>query len=125
MEQIEDTRKLLDSQLQSAVTADPLAALGVIGAVDRDLDTHRNEAVRSAIQTHSWSEIGDAMGVSRQAAHQKFAKDWAVQLKSELKAEERVMKAAHRSGDDGGVKASKGRIDALLADFKQASRYRR
>ena len=72
--------------------------------------------MRVAVQRHTWAEIGAALGVSRQAAHQKFAKEWAETLKDELKAEQRdVQDRACATGD----------ADAAGAAEAQARRARR
>src|SRR5436305_14434990 len=89
----------LDDHLSGAIAADPLDALSLIGAVQEDLDGHRRDAVRAAAGAHSWAQIGEALGVSRQAAHQRFAKEWASELKEELKAEQKTYKAALKQGD--------------------------
>jgi hypothetical protein len=53
-------------------------ALQVIADLDREraeLDRELTEAIREARQAkHSWSEIGAMLGVSKQAAQQKYAK---------------------------------------------------
>jgi hypothetical protein len=36
---------------------------------------------------HTWREIGDALGVSKQAAFQRFGKDWIVASRSTLPGE--------------------------------------
>lgn len=119
------TRDTLNRQLGEAVTADPLEALSVVGALDRDIAGHRRAGVRSAIQHHTWAEIGEALGVTRQAAHQKFAKEWAETLKAELKAETAGLKTAKREGDEERAAESKARLDALIAEFKGAGRRRK
>jgi hypothetical protein len=124
MDDIDKTRDLLNRQLSDVVAADPLAALKCIGAVQRDLDAQQSRAVRAAVQTHSWAEVGDALGVSKQAAHQKFAKEWAGRLKSELKTEHRAMKAAITQHASERAAAAKAKRDGLIAEFKNAGRSR-
>jgi hypothetical protein len=122
MNDLEETRELLNRRLDEVVAADPLAALNVIGAVQRDVAERRGAAVRVAVQRHSWSEIGSALGVSKQAAHQKFAREWAETLKGELKAAHREAKTALREGDYGRAGAAEARRDALVAELKGANR---
>jgi hypothetical protein len=74
------------------------------------------------VQRHTWSEIGAALGVSRQAAHQKFAREWAETLKNELKGEVRAFKAAMRDGDARGAGEAERKRDALIAELKGAGR---
>jgi hypothetical protein len=115
-------RHLLDRGLQAATAADPLAALTAIGDVERDLERRELDAVRAAIQRHSWLEIGTALGVSKQAAHQRLAKAWASQLKDEIKAESKAQKVALRAGRPEEAAAASARREALIAELKNANR---
>ena len=74
MDELSETRKQLDRQLEEAVATDPLAALTAIGDIQQDLANRQQDAVRAAVPQHSWSEIGEALRVSKQAAHYKFTK---------------------------------------------------
>lgn len=48
------------------------AMMAKIAAVaDRDLGMHARSAVRNGA---TWQQVGDAVGISRQAAHKRFAK---------------------------------------------------
>ena len=116
------TRDLLNRRLGDAIAADPLLALTAIGAVDRDTAAHRRTAVRRAVQEHTWAEIGTALGVTRQAAHHKFAKEWAETLKAEIKAENTIYKSARRAGESERAAESKTRLDALIGELKNANR---
>jgi hypothetical protein len=122
MDDLDATREQLNRQIDDALAADPLAALSAIGAVQRDVGSRQGAAVRIAVQRHTWGEIGAALGVTRQAAHQKFAKPWAETLKRELKDEVRAFKVAMREGDASAAGAAERRRDALIAEFKGASR---
>jgi hypothetical protein len=116
------TRNLLNRELKAAVAADPLAALSAIDEAQRDLETREREAVRAAIQRHSWTEIGAALGVSKQAAHQRLAKVWAAQLRDEIRAAQKAHKAALREGTPDEAAAAMARRDAAIAEFKNANR---
>jgi hypothetical protein len=115
----------LDDHLSEAIAADPLDALTLIGAVQRDVDDHQRHAVRAAVQHHSWTEIGAALGVSKQAAHQKFAKPWANELKAEVKAEAKAFKTLMKKGDLREAADAKDKLDAVIGEFKQANTRRR
>jgi hypothetical protein len=119
------TCEQLSRQLDDAVTADPLPALRAITAVGTIVEDHQGRAVRAAAQTHSWTEIGAALGVSKQAAHQRFAKPWAEQLKGELKGEAVALKMAWRSLDADGVAAATAKRDAVIDEFKAARKANR
>jgi hypothetical protein len=125
MEDIESTRRQLDRQLRDAVASDPLQALQAIGGVGRDLAARRGEAVRSAVQRHTWGEIGTALGVTKQAAHQRYAKEWAATLKDELKTAAGAYKTASRTGTAEEAASAKLKMDALIAEFKHVNRRRK
>ncbi|MCW2782018.1 MAG: hypothetical protein JWR35_2467 [Marmoricola sp.] len=122
MTDFEQTRETLNSQLDEARAADPLKALGAIGAVQTDISRHQREAVRAAVQQHSWTEIGAALGVSKQAAHQKFGKEWAENLKAELKDDVHAMKSARRRGDAATAAEAKAKLETVIAEFKGVRR---
>ena len=121
MDDLDATRAALDHHLREATAADPLRALTAIGAVQRDVDGHRRVAVRAAAQRHSWQEIGAALGVSRQAAHQKFAKPWANELKEEIKAEAKAFKTLMKQGELREAADAKDKLDAVIGEFKHAN----
>ena len=122
MADITTTREQLDNKLRAAIAADPLTALATIGEIQGELQTHERDAVRAAIQRHSWTEIGCALGVSKQAAHQRLAKVWATRLKDEIKTANKAHKTALREGNPDEAEAAIDRRDALIAEFKNANR---
>jgi hypothetical protein len=125
MDDLDTTREQLNQHLRTATAADPLEALTVISVVQHDVEGHQRAAVRAAAQRHSWTEIGDALGVSKQAAHQKFAKPWANELKEELKAEAKTYKTALKKGELREAADAKDKLDAVIGEFKQAHTRRR
>jgi hypothetical protein len=122
MENITQTRMALDCALSSMIGTDPLAALAAIGQTQRDLDACERAAVRAAIQRHSWAEIGAALGVSKQAAHQRLAKAWASQLRDEIKAANKGHKTARLEGTPEEAAKTLAARDALILEFKNANR---
>jgi hypothetical protein len=122
MDDLTTTRAAFDHHLREATAADPLQALRLVAAVQHDVDDHRRDAVRAAAGRHSWTEIGDALGVSKQAAHQKFAKEWAHELKEELKTESKTFKTAMKKGELRDAADARDRLDAVIGEFKAANR---
>jgi hypothetical protein len=125
MDDLDDTRRRLDLQLAELVEAEAITGLKVIGQVLEDLSEHQRAAVRAAALQHSWAEIGEALGVSRQAAHHKFAKDWANVMKGELRAEIHTYKTAVRRGDEAAAATSASARDELIAEFKTVGKAQR
>jgi hypothetical protein len=59
----------------SSTVPDPADALAAAVALRRLADRVEDDAVRRALQTGwSWSEVAEALGVTKQAAHKKHAK---------------------------------------------------
>jgi hypothetical protein len=111
----------LDEHLTAAIAADPLRALRDIATVQHDVETHRHSAVRAAAPRHSWTEIGAALGVSKQAAHQKFADE----LKREIKAEAKTFKTAMKKLELREAADAKDKLEAAIGEFKQVAGRRR
>lgn len=89
----------LDRELRAAVLADPLLALSRIVAVRELLAERERDAVRAALAEHTWREIGEALGVSKQAVFQRFGKEWASGLKASLSRREWHQEVRRRLGD--------------------------
>src|SRR3954452_2285871 len=86
---MDDPRSALNERISGEVDADPIAALRTISAVQTDLDGHQERAVRAAAQEHSWAAIGEALGVSRQAAQERCAMRSAQASNRDLKNPEK------------------------------------
>jgi hypothetical protein len=84
MSTITETTSSLDTQLEEVVGTDPLAALEAITSIRAVVAERERSAVMAALSGHTWREIGDALGVSKQAAFQRFGKDWIVASRSTL-----------------------------------------
>jgi hypothetical protein len=125
MDDLTQARTRLNELLGETLDRDALAALGAIGGIEDDLADHRRNAVRAAAGRHTWAEIGEALGVSRQAAHHKFAKEWAKTVKSDVKAAHRLHKEALRRGDRAAAAETKRSRDELIAEIKSAGRSQR
>lgn len=76
--------KALDDELRQRVADDPLDALAAITALRQSVHEREREAVFLALEQHSWREVGEALGVSKQAAFQRFGKEWAVTTRARL-----------------------------------------
>lgn len=78
----------LESDLATGLRDDPLAALATLTALKNTLSEWEREAVFRALETHTWKEIGHALGVTKQAAFQRFGPAWAVMMKERLPVKE-------------------------------------
>jgi hypothetical protein len=72
MSDLDTSREQLSRQLAEGIATDPIGVLPIITALQKETDEHLREAVRQAARSSSWSEIATALGVSKQAAHQRF-----------------------------------------------------
>jgi hypothetical protein len=85
METLSSATRTLDVELEGAIAADPLDALVGITRIRAVMADREREAVRRALEDHTWAEVGTALGVSKQAAFQRFGKDWVTEAKAEIK----------------------------------------
>lgn len=76
----------LEAEFRAAIDSNPLDALVGITSVRTVVADLEREAVRRSVETHSWAEIGAALGVSKQAAFQRFGKQWVREARAEMKA---------------------------------------
>jgi hypothetical protein len=111
-------RDLHRSDAQSRNADSPTWSADPIAAIHKESGEQRQDAVRAASGTASWSQIGEALGVSKQAAHQRF-KDLATGLAGEIKAEHRTMRHARRRGDRAGTAAAKARRNKLAVELRR------
>jgi hypothetical protein len=121
MDDLLATRELLFRQLAEAIATDPIGALPTIAALQKETDEHLREAVRAAAGSSSWQEIADALGVSKQAAHQRF-RAYAAGVAEQIKTEHRAMKQARRIGDVDQAAQARARRDELGANLRTAAR---
>ena len=80
----EESAKALDAALRLLIADDPLAALSKITDLRLEIAQREREAVMRALEEHTWREVGGALGVSKQAAFQRFGKEWALTLNAKL-----------------------------------------
>ena len=85
MERLSVAGEALDLELEGAITADPLDALTGITEIRAVVASRERDAVRRALGDHTWAEVGRALGVSKQAAFQRFGKEWVTEAKAEIK----------------------------------------
>jgi hypothetical protein len=121
MNDLRATRELLSRQLAEAIAEDPISALPIITELQRDTDEHLRAAVRQAAPGSSWREIAGALGVSKQAAHQRF-KAYAKGVTHEMKTEHRAMKQARRNGDIDQAAEARARRDELAGHLRAAAK---
>jgi hypothetical protein len=86
METLSSASKALDIELEGAIAADPLDALTGITEIRAVVARRERDAVRRALDDHTWAEVGRALGVSKQAAFQRFGKEWVTEAKAEIKS---------------------------------------
>ena len=61
---------------------DPLRALGAVASLRRVADMLELQQVEAALRAgHGWPEIAQALGVTRQAVHKKYARRIAPELR--------------------------------------------
>lgn len=64
----------LDAKLQDLIDTDPLGALRVIRDVGDVCTVRAKQAADAAVvSSSSWTDIGGALGISKQAAHQRLS----------------------------------------------------
>ncbi|HUY24552.1 MAG TPA: hypothetical protein VMV09_04520 [Candidatus Saccharimonadales bacterium] len=81
---ITETTDALDRQLGEAVAADPMAVLAALRTVRALVAYREREAVTAALVDHTFREIGEVLGVSKQAVFQRFGKDWVVASRAQM-----------------------------------------
>src|ERR1700690_4423808 len=74
----------LDAELRRCIEQDPLAALAAMTGLRQVIHEREREAVFRALETCTWREVGEALGVSKQAAFQRFGREWALRIKARL-----------------------------------------
>ena len=95
------TRAMLTQYLARA-GGDPLEELRLTLSLQEQLEVLQLQAVRNAVLAHSWSEIGSALGVTKQAAHRKFVS----LLAEDVRTQKRRIKQAQRAGQPAEVGAA-------------------
>jgi hypothetical protein len=115
------TRELLSRQLAEAIASDAIGVIPSIAALQKETEEYLRVAVRQAASGSSWSEIATALGVSKQAAHQRF-RVYAKDVADEMKAHRRAIKKARRSGETGQAVEGRERVEALASQLRTAAR---
>ncbi len=93
----------IEERISELTMVSPLDALSSAATLQQQADILLQRAVESAVGTHSWAEIGAALGISKQAAHQKYVNSVAASL-VELRRED---KRARKAGDSKAREAAK------------------
>lgn len=121
MSDLDSTCQELSRQLAEGIATDPIGVLPIITALQKQTDEHLRQAVRQAALGSSWSEIATGLGVSKQAAHQRF-KAYAKGVATEMKTQHRTAKQAHRDGDSAQAAQSRARVNELATELRAAAR---
>jgi hypothetical protein len=79
-----ESARALDAALRQLIADDPLTALSMMTELRLEIAQREREAVMGALEDHTWREVGAALGVSKQAAFQRFGEEWALTLKARL-----------------------------------------
>lgn len=79
-------RRLIDlsHDVVHGMTTYPGLALVAITELKGAISEREREAVSVALEDHTWREVGEALNVSKQAAFQRFGKEWAISTKAKL-----------------------------------------
>ena len=115
------TRELLSRQLTEAIASDAIGTIPIIASLQRETDQHLRDAVRQAADRSSWSEIATALGVSKQAAHQRF-RAYAKDVADEMKMHGRAIKQARRTGETDQVVKARERVEELADQLRTVAR---
>lgn len=108
------------TQFLAQATGEPLRELGLAISLQKQLDVLQLQAVRNAVLAHSWSEIGSALGVTKQAAHRKFVH----LLADDVKTQKRALKQAQRAGQPAEAGAALTAALEGVEVLKQVGRHR-
>ena len=86
----------LDRQLREVAATDPLGALVAITAARDVIAEREREAVFAALDQHTWREVGEALGVSKQAVFQRFGKEWVESTRTRMSKSDWKQTVKHR-----------------------------
>jgi AcrR family transcriptional regulator len=84
MDRVTQATTTLDRQLREVVATDPLDALVAITTARDVIAACEREAVFSALEQHTLREVGEALGVSKQAVFQRFGKEWVESTRARM-----------------------------------------
>jgi hypothetical protein len=118
---LDATRELLSRQVTEAVATDPLGAVSSISAIQKEAEEHLRVAVRAAAASSSWQEIAGALGVSKQAAHQRF-RTYAKGVANEMRTQQLTMKLARHQGNAEQAAQAQARRAELAMELHAAAR---
>jgi hypothetical protein len=88
----------LDRQLREVVATNPLDALVAITTARDVIAACEREAVFAALEQHTWREVGEALGVSKQAVFQRFGKEWVESTRARMSKLDFKQTVKHRLG---------------------------
>jgi len=118
MKNNEEARAAVEAYLTDALHDGSLDALRLSSELAQEVDRQQRRAVRQAVDSHTWTEIGAALGVSKQAAHRKFV----TSLAAEVKSEHQKFKLARRGGRTAEASLASESIKGKAEVLKKARR---
>jgi hypothetical protein len=98
MDKITQATTTLDRQLRETAATDPLDALVAITTARDLIAACERDAVFAALEQHTWREVGEALGVSKQAAFQRFGKEWVQTTRARMSKVDFKQTVKHRLG---------------------------
>jgi len=107
-------QRLVDEHLEELSRVDPLEAIRRSTTLLKQIEDHQHEAVRAAVATHTWTEIGSALGVSKQAAHQRYVRSLAARLETT----HRSAKSALRAGEPAAAERASVEAHAVATELR-------
>ena len=76
MDTSKNVHEVLAEELRAHRDDNVLNMLSTITQLKQAITEEERKVVFSALKNHTWREVGEALGVSKQAVFQRFGRDW-------------------------------------------------